>query len=431
MSTTLPRSERVCSLNNVSQWGPWEVYREVYANTLDADPDGHILHFPNASSFDVFTHTSPTYADCVAIGESSKEYNGSTIGQFGEGLKVAAVTAARLGGSLTVSTPSFLGKYTIRQEDGFRHPTLWFESSAPSPTAKGCTICVTLPGGNFAQYQPRFVTRSLTYITKPSPNPASIYCRGVYVDRASSTSLFDYNVTFELTRDRSAPSSSVYAPPIAKLLTETPPDDISLRLFFTSAKDCEFELLCLRHRYYGRKETPLCRDLTRICHELYGERVVLMDESTTSATLQRAAREGYRVIQPDYSLVPYLDIPHIDSIKAKSFGRPSRFCNPPPGLLAFYGPLQLALSNLSARAPTLIFAEPDDEDRPLIYHLPDQSAYIVTVGVDDDALPRLLFALVASSLGEQLTSQLSSDLGLPSSLWAAATLYCEQHPTSK
>jgi hypothetical protein len=404
------------------------VFREIYSNALDADPEKHILHFPSNSSFDVFTSTSPTYAECVAIGESSKTYGGSTIGQFGEGLKVAATTAARLGGSVVVSTPQFRGKYTIRNEEGFRHPSLWFEieqePTQPLPSL-GCTVSVAVPSANFPQYQSRFIPPAPAALSKSEPSKAVIYCKGVWVTELPKISRCNYNLNFPLNRDRSAPSTSEMLKAAGDYLTDFGVSDDVCAALLKDVETVEFEIDSIGYSSWrmDRSDTRLGKQLNEQVQSIWGEKVALITASTSDAQMQRAIRKGYAVVSVDQSIRRYLSAPTVESIPEDKHDLPSKFVKPPTEIMRKWYSIQGAFAAKSLPAPVLLFVADDDPDRPLVWS--HNSSYYVTLGRDDEAVQRLLFCIGAMHYKTMMSSDHLNACGVPMELYGAAILHEE------
>lgn len=418
---------RVCSLNNVAQWGCWEIAREIISNSTDADPL-YILNFVNTHTFDVYTSTSPTYAECASIGESSKVYGGPTIGQFGEGLKVAAATAARLGGQIVVSTPDFRGRYSIRNEDGFRHPSLWLEiedpnsRSAPLPS-KGCIISVTVPSGNFQQYQSRFIPRASCLIPKTEPSKAVIYCKGVWIGELHYISRYDYNLDFELNRDRNvnSASSSIYTAAYSAL-SDLPklPEDI-LTALFVDNDSVEFELQALTYAPWSstRSDSPIGRQLREKAHSLYGPKVCIIDGEASPNQLEEATRQGYTAFATALPMT-FFNFPRLSSIKPMPRTPPTNFTAPPPEVTRLKQRVDSFFSSRSIPSPSIICVTDDDHSRPLVWG--HEGRYYYTVGRNDNPT-ETVFALLASHLATFTTSTQESKCGYPAELWSAAELF--------
>ena len=87
-------------------WTAWEVAREIICNAIDASPEDFRVTPHGDNQLKVWTPTVPDLCELFVIGQGSKSPGGSTIGQFGEGLKMAALVATRTeGGRFRVKLP--------------------------------------------------------------------------------------------------------------------------------------------------------------------------------------------------------------------------------------------------------------------------------------------------------------------------------------
>jgi hypothetical protein len=89
----MPEIKFPITLDYVSDWGPWEVVRELATNALDSDPgfrmgmaDG-TLWIEDGGDNLAIRH--------LLFGVSEKGSN--AVGQFGEGLKLALLVLTRMG----------------------------------------------------------------------------------------------------------------------------------------------------------------------------------------------------------------------------------------------------------------------------------------------------------------------------------------------
>lgn len=94
------------SVDYVNNWGTWEAVREIWQNALDFNNYTHtwtsheLDNKPN-----VLRITSKDVAlekDTLLLGKSTKANDKKTIGQFGEGYKLACLVLARMGKKVTI-----------------------------------------------------------------------------------------------------------------------------------------------------------------------------------------------------------------------------------------------------------------------------------------------------------------------------------------
>lgn len=201
------------------EWGVWECARELFANAKDASPDGLTLSSPNANTLEIHTPTVPDIAQLFIIGCGSKAPGGESIGQFGEGLKLAALAATRGGGMLTVRLPGQTIGFSL--QDHFGQQVL-FADVADSEPFDGCLCTLKMEGAGFA-LNGKIIEGSQSHCLPKDPNAdIQIFCKGVWICSLKETgAIYSYNLNdITLNRDRSHadPFSIKYA--VGRLLNE-------------------------------------------------------------------------------------------------------------------------------------------------------------------------------------------------------------------
>lgn len=200
-------SRRYCA-----DWDLFEIFREMYANMLDADPDFE-LRFPSTDHCIMRTRSHPTLTEMLVMGAGTKGVGTDTIGQFGEGAKVAANAAARRKNTrLIIRTPK--GEFTFSHKTAadFDEPTLHACLQRNGAIPEGCEVELHAKDVH-GVYTENFIDRSLstTYgaIKKSKGKKGMrIYVRGILIKRIDESSLYDWNVEHvKLNRDRSVPDA--------------------------------------------------------------------------------------------------------------------------------------------------------------------------------------------------------------------------------
>lgn len=182
-------------------WGAWEVAREILCNAIDADPD-YSATSPAPDKLIVSTRTTPSVAEMLVIGHGSKSIGGETIGQFGEGLKMAALAATRAGGSLVLKDANATVTFGFEDTLGVESLTAYI---AKPQIQSGFIAEITMPlVGSI--YKDRIITGLDSGPFRPSSRGhVQVYVKGVYITTISGESIWDWNFTNEmrLNRDRS------------------------------------------------------------------------------------------------------------------------------------------------------------------------------------------------------------------------------------
>lgn len=189
----------------VPTWGAWEVAREILCNAFDACPDGMRVEPQGMDTLRVWTPTVPNISELFIIGEGTKAPGGETIGQFGEGLKIAALTVTRHRlGNLTLRTPDKLIDFEFRPVMGVDVLHAVITPMENSPT-EGYEAVIRMPGIALAFAGKLLPERVSGPIAKVNEAEVMVYSKGVFVCcKNDMSSIWDWNLNdLTLNRDRS------------------------------------------------------------------------------------------------------------------------------------------------------------------------------------------------------------------------------------
>ncbi len=189
----------------VPGWGPWEVVREIVTNAMDADASWDLTRI-SGSAVKIFTSTVPRLGDMIVIGQGTKNRADDNIGQFGEGLKLAALTACRAGGSMTITIPDGTLRFFLKDMPEFEAKVLQCEYDPNGPTTNnGCYVNIEMVGIGDAG-DGRFLKNVTQFSIRPKQNEAYItfYVKGVFIKQFDQFGLYDWNLQAScINRDRS------------------------------------------------------------------------------------------------------------------------------------------------------------------------------------------------------------------------------------
>ena len=308
MSTLTARP--IVSSRYVPQWGAWEAYRELFCNCVDADRDGYFANIRSEDRAEFFTRTAPSFHNLCVVGDGTKDLGGDTIGQFGEGLKLAALTAVRLGGSLSVHVPGASYSYELREEEGAAAAILYIvplPESDRSPK-QGCLIDLHIPGANFREFAGNFVPVGQTLIARPKHQPNNeclIYCKGVYINTLQSTSLYNYNFpNLSINRDRSNVDVATIHSQLRHLICTSPEIADFADRMLTEPATADLEVSAMSGWGWS-STTKTFRDAFKAATlARYGKKVCL--PSDTAYHNEAAMLKGYVVLNVDQRLHAYL-----------------------------------------------------------------------------------------------------------------------------
>lgn len=310
----------------LADWDNWSVAREIICNALDADPHNCKIQSAGLHRLVVETSTRPNLAEMLVIGQGTKSFDSEDIGQFGEGLKMAALVATR--SNQTIGKGPAVILY-----DGKSVVTFEFQSvlnvSTLHAKVQPLTDCkqeirdliegyVTQPDGflvivNMYGIGDCFEGKILLKASEgpirkgshveledavidpmgPTSVPdAIIYCKGVYVATIASMSLYHWNLNdMKINRDRSMVSTASVSDGIGKWLIENHRFDVVKEILENSKTLDSLEMLAI----YRSSWMPTMKAMvSEAFYSLYGSNAVLAaDDHTTN---RKAAEKGAKVV---------------------------------------------------------------------------------------------------------------------------------------
>lgn len=283
------------SENYVPNWGAWEVGREVISNAIDADKLGYKVETPTKDQLRVSTRTKPTLAQIKFIGGGTKNNTTGTIGCFGEGIKLAAMVAARLGGNMRIRFDQYEVSYELKHdEDLGGRSALMFVKDAPD-FFDGMIVDIELEdiaravSGKFLP-----ASTGMGMIEKVDPEKMIIYNKGVFVAEKPAKSIYDWNLNSSINRDRNVVDFWDIGNAIAALI-ETKINVAMAQLLMDAPADTfEVEIVKKHHYQLGHRAAQAFLDAVKAQH---GPNVVMATDDAEANKLAR--RTGRTVILID------------------------------------------------------------------------------------------------------------------------------------
>lgn len=284
----------------VPQWGVWEVAREIICNARDEGE--YDTETPDANTLIVTSNSSPPLSVLTVIGAGTKCNDGKTIGQFGEGFKLAALTVCRMGGTMVVETKHYRAEFFLKDVDGFK--VLHVRSNTWNSTTNKCIVTINLNGIGL-EHHGKFLTRdplsnnfhSTFMIPRDSIKPPRIYIKGVFVNSLNNeASIADWNLgTATLNRDRSmvdayscqyaiATYFNFYLTPETFMLLLRNPTCFELKSLYTYCTSLSDRLKCM---------------IWETLQKQHGENMVIASNNDRANYKARAAGKK-PVVTPDY-----------------------------------------------------------------------------------------------------------------------------------
>lgn len=273
----------------VPNWGAWEVARELACNAIDADPENWTCETVSDSEILITTTTVPELAELFVIGHGTKSKDTDTIGQFGEGAKMAALAATRTkGGMLELRTPSSTVRFVFRKVLGVE--TLHAEV-ASSYNGPGFKARIVMPGVA-AAYRGRIVPdMPIGPMRRQDSTGMRIFVKGVYVATIRGDAIYDWNLdNLDINRDREMVNEWQARWSIGQWLQDNMTERIARALLYNPEA---IEANALEYHYGGNCATMLAAAF----RDVFGGKAVLAIGTEADSV---AARKGTHVtfLQP-------------------------------------------------------------------------------------------------------------------------------------
>lgn len=274
-------------------WSRYEIVREFIANAIDSGE--HEIEFIDDNTVLIKSIGSPSLEESLIIGQTSKVGRSDTIGQFGEGMKVASLAATRASYPLRISTRQYAITFSLTPPPNFTTPTLHALLSPPDPLGKwGCVIRLTAPDLRSViskNIKPRLAPGP---ILRDQPGSPRIYSQGIFISLLSGdTAIFDWNLPkIPLNRDRNLLNSWDVKTAIVPLLCkQMSMDSDTVALLFSNPMS--FEVTALRYNSHLVTEDGRHAIVAHF-RKTYGDKAVLT--SRNASIDARAIRAGYFVV---------------------------------------------------------------------------------------------------------------------------------------
>ncbi len=282
----------------VPKWGAWEVVREIVTNAMDACSDWELTQHSD-DHVSIFTSTAPRLGDILVIGQGSKELGGLEIGQFGEGLKLAALTCVRAGGKFKVTTPFGLVTFFLKELPEYEANVLHCEiDSSVSASEVGCNIDIRMMDIGTVSAG-RFLKNKAGGKLKPtSESHLNLFLKGVWISRTQESAIFDWNlVDATINRDRNVVDRHQVRQEVCDIMCDGMEVHDAEELLRCPES---FEAESMSHCYFPSMD--LKQIFKRAFHKVFGENTVLAVLGNDRAN-EYAVLKGFNVVAcPSHSL---------------------------------------------------------------------------------------------------------------------------------
>jgi hypothetical protein len=282
--------------NYVPNWGIAEVVREVVSNARDAG--AHTVEFFGDDRVVVSNEGDPGLFELLVIGGGTKTEGGETIGQFGEGLKMAALVATRTRGShMSISCPKGRLSFEFKKNESLGGELL---TAVLDESSRSDNFTVIVDGKNVKEiYDTMFLQTDSGYgpIERQEQSKMRVFAKGVHITTLEEPCLFDWNLEhLKLNRDRTIPDTYAIRSGVGSFITS--------QLWLGSEEWADrllehqnsYEAQSLRSTWLGDKGKKM---MTGAFYRKYGENAVLASSDTSRNQL--AAARGYKpIVLPDH-----------------------------------------------------------------------------------------------------------------------------------
>lgn len=302
----------------IANWGAFEAARELYANGMDADREGCIVG-GGIGEYSVYTRTSPSLENVLCIGNGTKDKESDDIGQFGEGIKLAALAACRTeGAELVVDTEFGRVTYSLIQPPHYTIKVLHAHVDENVKQDKGCHVRLLYPDVDIAtlgKFLPREalvgkrLKRNNNVLLEPTPE-AMIYVKGIWVAKLDQDSFYDWNLLDAgINRDRSIIDDYQMRYEIGRLLTNNVEEYKELWEHIFCAPKCLEAKAIDSVNYIGG---PDKKKIAAIFLETHGANAVIAHEDPRIN--ERARNAGMKTISCNEDLRDHIGLKGADGI---------------------------------------------------------------------------------------------------------------------
>lgn len=220
----------------VSHWGYWQGVRELLQNAVDTKDYDVIF---DIDAIKIISRGGKIPVNALLLGKTTKKDDESTIGKFGEGMKLGFLVLKRLGAKIVMNNEGDLWSPEMVMDETFGENVLAVNiEEAVLPKVEG-TVEMTISGlpkeaitevrSKFAPCQDREVvienSRGKAYKKKGNHEVCHLFVKGIFVTEVKGRFKFDYDfmpAAFVLDRDRDTASNWEVKHEAARLIKDSP-----------------------------------------------------------------------------------------------------------------------------------------------------------------------------------------------------------------
>lgn len=279
------------SENYCRDWKPVAAIREVMANAYDSG-DEVKLSFSNGVGE---VHNTKTFLEkkFLLLGESNSREKTDTIGQWGEGFKIAALVTCREGRSFAIRSGRNLYKYSAEIDPTFnstKQLTVEINDTDLEDKVPGTKCFFDCSEQEFNEARDLFIVNSPERVIEGSilgDCPGAIYVSGVKVAEDYETAFgYNFNNKTMINRDRNIIDKTKITELISKALSETKSTEVIECYLIAAQLQPKLE-----HTFYFY---PQNKDVWKaVVHQKYGDKICLPYAEHSD---KLAEKLGYRIV---------------------------------------------------------------------------------------------------------------------------------------
>lgn len=222
--------------NYVSHWSWWQGLRELIQNAVDTQKYDVTI---GAGWVKITSHGGTVPIEALLLGHTTKTDDESTIGKFGEGLKLGFLVLSRLGADIQMCNGKDLWVPEMVHDDTFGTKVLAvniIEGGVIPPTDSVSITVGNIPAEAIEELKSKFAPlqdlevvienrKGKAYKKESWGSPCRLFVNGIFVTEVKGHFKFDYDFVpsaFVLDRDRDSASDFEVKWEAAKLISESP-----------------------------------------------------------------------------------------------------------------------------------------------------------------------------------------------------------------
>lgn len=294
----------------VPSWGMWECVREIIQNAKDEeDENGNEMTVSHDHGWlRIWNEGADMDKKALLLGQTTKASRGDLRGQFGEGLDLALLVAARLGVEMQVITPEQTWKPTIKRSPEFGNEECLFIVTRKLKVRRlGVEILIKMEASVWEKLRERFlflkepermVKTSGGAVILDDEYKGRMYAKGIFVCLNTDHHFgYDFNEV-QTDRDRRMIEHFELKWETSRMMRQAM--DASPETFIGEAvqllKDGADEVANLSHHFH--RDDDALKAVVKDFKDTYGENALPVRTMAESEELEHYGKKGIVVSEP-------------------------------------------------------------------------------------------------------------------------------------